>query len=435
MMKRLGRISAGRTNQISAVSPSEWTRIARLGLALLVILHFVLLALMLTRQLDGLFNDADHRIGPATDFTAYYVAGVRGLDGLGVYGHGPGFGYRYHPLFALSLGGLFKRLGLNGSFALWITINEAMLALLLVMAYRRLPPGICLPASAVLLCFTPYLLEIYMGNASFVAGALALLAIDAYRRGRVPVGAALLTVSIIVKPLAVVFLPLLIIRRHFASVGVVLISVTVSAAPYFWHNPDAWRQFVAVNFRAIPAPGWVIHAGNQGLHALLVRLAAAFNNIAPSVLASYDQFSHSWQAALIIMPLGLCALSALATWTLRQRWGACIALWSVTYLLGYKDVWEHSYAFMLPALLALWSDQPGVERRLVWLAAVGLALPTLLVLYHPDLPPGPYDPEPVWDLPISLLHHATKPLFAIVLYIALLRLAWRQWRMPDLGGR
>src|SRR5436309_1055637 len=285
---------------------------------LLLLTHAALLGLMLSRRLDFLFNDAMHRVGPASDFATYYVAGHNWLEGRSIYRGGYGFGYRYHPLFAMTAGAGLCHLPIRAAFALWVVLHELLL-LADLWALRSLIPDDRRRRAfaALMLLFSPYYLEVYMGNASFVAASLLLFA--------------------------------------------------------FCLDRDR---------------GPVLQASRTAVALLALR----------------------------------------ACWRARERLGVGVFLGSCIYLLAFGEVWEHSYSILVLGLAFLW-DSDFVPPRLLLGCSIGLALPTAFALYDVALPPGGNDPEHHWSLLVSVLHHATKPLFLAPLFAACVIRAER------IGGR
>ena len=396
----------------------------------LLIAHFVLLTLMLNGSLDFAFNDARHRLGPGTDFAAQYGAAKQWQAGNGLYGHGPGFGYRHHPVFVITVGRVLSSLELRAAHLTWVYVNEALLFISLVYV-RRLRPDArhFLTAAVLLTVFSPYYLEVYMGNSTFVAATLLLIAFDFYRRKKAAPFLILFVTSILIKPLGLVFLPILLVRRQFAAVVIVLAAVVGTALPYFLLDPAGWRSFWKVNTEAVPLVGWVIHAGNQGLHGLAVTLCTRSSGIWTGDLESYQQLPGVCQLLLAGLPILLVAISLVATWRLRHEPSAAIFLWSATYLLGYKDIWEHSYSLLLVGLVYLWASR-RINRTLFLLCAVALALPTAFLIYDLPLPSRPLDPEHYWDGWTAAVHHATKPLWLLILYVACATAALRPGSRP-----
>ena len=411
------------------MKPERKRRLVAFGLVLLALVHVALVIGMQSRAFDAFFNDANHRLGPGTDFAAYYVAARAWLAGQGAYGHGPAFGFRYHPLFAMVIGETLARLPMRVAFLAWVVINEVLLLGTLLVLRRRSDDSRCATAVTLLmLFFSPYFLETYMGNASFVVAALLLLAFDAVDRGKPWPGMALFLVSLLIKPLGLVFVPVLLVRRLWLETAATLALWGLAALPYFLARPADLSTFITINVNAIPAPGWVVHAGNQGLHGLLTDLAARLWDISPARLASFGELPAVARVLLSLLPLSLVALALRVTLLpgVRSRTGLLMLLWSCVYLMGYKDVWEHSYDFVLPALAYAWiRDGDVIPRQWLLVSSIGLALPTAFILYDVALPPGPRDPERYFSLVTSIVHHATKPAFLGLAFVAALAAAYK----------
>jgi hypothetical protein len=156
---------------------------------------------------------------------------------------------------------------------------------------------------------------------------------------------------------------------------------------------------------------------NQGLHGFCAALFARLHGLPIQSLTGFSEFPTYARWILAGLPWTLIAISTVATWRAQHRPEVCVALWTCTFLLGYKDVWEHTYSFALPALLLRLRSE-SVSARLVVVCAVGLALPTGFVAYDIPVPTG-YDPAYLFDTATSLIHHATKPIWVLILFAAL----------------
>ncbi|UCD64336.1 MAG: hypothetical protein JSW34_02550 [Candidatus Zixiibacteriota bacterium] len=396
------------------------SRNQKIILGALVAWHFVLLVLMLTRQLDFLFNDAAHRIGPGSDFWAIYNAGKHWLRGNEIYGQGPGFGFRYHPILAQTAVALLSTL--KQQWAYWVWVAACEILFLSVMALLR---KLCrstrhfLIIATVLVFFTPYYLEVYMGNASFIAAALLLFAFQHYLRGGYRPFFFFYIASILVKPIGLLMLPILLAHRHYKLAVLTIVIVISLALPYFLSSPEGWHSFRSVNFEGYPtSPGFLVHGGNQGFHALAVRISAFAAAIPLTQLFSTGQLSW-WNNILIRLIPYLLVLSAVIL-TIRLRDPAhthlLLFIWSATYLLGYKDVWEHSYCFLIFGLTHLFLSE-RVDRRLLLVLSAGLALPTAFALYDITFYGGGlHDPDWHWNFMTSLIHHLSKPVWLAALF-------------------
>jgi len=408
---------------------------------LLLLTHAALLGLTLSRRLDFLFNDAMHRGGPASDFATYYVAGHDWLQGRSIYRGGYGFGYRYHPLLAMTAGAGLSHLPIRAAFALWVALHELLLLADLWALRGLIPDDRRRRAfSALMLLFSPYYLEVYMGNASFVAASLLLFAFCVDReRGPVMPGSRtaggrrdaalmlLFVASIVTKPVGVVFLPLLLMRgRAAAAVGIAGAAAALAVPYFFWHPADL-GLFLTANLEG-RGPGWVVHGGNQGLQGLLAAILTRASGVATAGLSSLKQLPAAARALLVAGQAAVALLALRASWHTRDRLGVGVFLGSCIYLLAFGEVWEHSYSILVLGLAFLWASD-FVPRRLLLACSIGLALPTAFALYDVALPPGGNDPEHHWSLLVSVLHHATKPLFLAPLFAACVVRAER------IGGR
>jgi hypothetical protein len=389
--------------------------------AALVVVHLLLLALMLSRKLDPLFNDAMHRWGPGTDFESYWRAGgaaVLGKDDM--YAGGGAFGYRYHPLFAFVVGlGLANR-AMAFAYGVWVVVLEVAYFAFWRGLRRALPDRDFRIASVLLVFFTPYYLDAYMGQASFLVGAAMFAAMSFEVRGRPVASTLVLAASIVVKPIAATLLPWLALRGRLGRAALAAALVVAAAVPFFL-GPHSIQNFLRVNLSTLPP--WWVHAGNQGLHCLIVDLCARLSGLLPWEMTSLADLPRGAWTLVAAWPFALTGLALYAAWTARADAWLSGCLLTVVFLLGYKDVWEHTYSFAaVPLLCACLSG--AVNRRALLFAAVWTALPTAFVLY--DRPTGDIDPESAWGLTESVIHHATKPVGVTVLFVAALAAAFRR---------
>ncbi len=415
------------TADSKAIPQPKWRFLAACGLLFLV--HLILLYLTLNRHLDFLFNDASHRLGPGTDFGAFYNAGVSFAKDGNIYGHGPGFGFRYHPLFALGFLSHLAHFPGMTAFRIWIFINEAALVAAFFHLWKLKPSRIFfLKAAGFTVLFSPLYLELFMGNASLITAAILFMAFYFLHREKTVPFLILFIVALLVKPIGLVFFPWLLVRKKFIPVAVAGLIFVGSAVPYFVTHPADFQLFWNINTSGISQPGWVIHGGQMGFHGLLTDLCTRLNGISTLELGSYSQLPASCQFLLGALPLVLAGLGIFISYQCKDNFGLCIFTWIAVYILGYQDVWEHSYSFVLLGLAYLFVEK-SLSRRLLLICAVVLALPTLFAFYDPEvIRNGTIDPEHDWNLGVSVLHHAVKPLAMLVLFGACLTEAFRKWR-------
>lgn len=427
------------------MSPKLKNRAAQGLLALGVAVHLLFLLSLKFGWLNSLFNDSMHRFGPGGDFFSIYAAGVKARAGESVYtvgGHVAqvpyAYAFRYAPLVAYTLGLLSSLLAALNAYGLWLIVCELCLLRCIRLSVERAPdkPTACLVASLWLL-FSPYYLELYVGQFTFVTASLVFWAYLSWQDARMAQGKArsrlnrmadaCFALAVWLKMMPLLFLPLMLWRGRWKSALAIVAVLIVTSWVYFAHRPDDWAVFVDTNGE--PTPTW--HAGNQGLMALVYGLTGE----------RAKDFADARLLVLAVLALGLGWL-AFGLWRAHPARDADSrskdapdcgtdvegrAVWlyaacSVAYLLGYKDMWEHHYVLLLPPLVLLVLRR---ERVWLWLPPFVLcALPSLFALYDVRGLGYNEDPQRYWQPAVSLLHHGWKPLASVWLFVALL---WRAW--------
>jgi hypothetical protein len=390
------------------------------GVAAAVLVHLVLVGLTLFGRLDRFYDDAMHRLGRGTDFSVYVDAGTRLWHGLPLFGEGPAFGFRYHPLLA-AWSALVGRV-IPPAIAYWLWCGVIELGFIALVAYvvHRAPRERVIPLAWLCALYTPLHLEIFMGQLSFVSGVLVLGRFIFLANRRLASFTVAACVAVIAKPIALVLAPAVLDRRTWRPLAVGAGALAGSAALYFALMPGEFARFVAVNFVPIDMAGWMVHAGHHGLNGFLTTLFTRESGIPVADIASLKELPAWSRAVLAVYPAGVLALAGLTAWRRRPPVELAALLWTCSFFLVYKDIWEHSYAFMLVPLV-IYFCRAEAPSRLVIVGAIVIALPTAFVFYDVPLSPGPNDPERLWSLATSLAYHATKPAGVIVIMVGVLR--------------
>jgi hypothetical protein len=390
-----------------------------LGLGILV--HLLFLLSLRFGWLNPLFNDTMHRFGPGGDFFSIYAAGVKARAGESVYtigGHVPtvpyAYAFRYAPLVADTLGAALSCLPAIAAYAAWLIGCELALLrnirLTLALAPDKRTGQV---AAALWLLFTPYYLELFVGQFTFITASLVFWAYLGWRDGARGIARKadwLWAAAVWLKMMPLLFLPVVLLRGRGKGAVAVGMVLAASSAAYFLRFPQDWAVFAATNAQEAPAG----HAGNLGLMALLYHAAGE----------RPEAFTLARAVALALVGASLAWLTWRAWKAGRARTdaeGQMVALYagcSAAYLLAYKDVWEHHYVLLLPPLVLLALRR---ESKWLWLPPFLIsALPGLFALY--DLPGIGYneDPQVYWRPATSLLHHGGKPLAPLWLMAGLL---------------
>ncbi len=441
--------------------PSTHSRLTWRGRAVLVLALAVHLSLWLSLH-SGCWN------GYTFDSTA--TAGLRGWDFFALYqaGHNVLHGdsayesdnerievaaprytpYRYLPLPAYTLGAALSLLSPLWALRLWLAVSEAVLLLCARAAWRlgrRGDRGALL--AAMWLAYTPYYLELYLGQFNTVQAALILALLLALAPADAPSGAARTcqgrrrqswrrdlawAASLLWKQNTALFAPLWLRLRQWRTLAWGAGAVLLTSLPYFWAVPGSWAAF-AGNFQA-GAPA--ANLGNLGLRQwLFSALSALWPGLSPRGHAALQTV---WVAVVIAAglaltwraggqgakPLDVSTGSASAG---RRAPLEVLCLWTASFFLIYHQVWEHHYLLLLPALTVLCARE---RAALPWVVYILLAIwtpyrlvdPAGLAAIHAPLRWTPLSP-PLLDV----LYHGSKALPALALWTWL---AWRLWRRP-----
>jgi hypothetical protein len=341
-----------------------------LFLSLLIGVHLgIVLSIFLQERpiIWPLHYDTIHGLGRGADFYAVYHAGLNLRRGQDPYAIDPdgvtpySYPFRYLPVVAYA-GELLTFFSPPTAYFLWILILEALLAILLVMLWRRIPEScVRLAAISILLVSSPYFLEIYMGQFTFASIVLCCLGLW------LPFGWVLFCASVLLKPCTLATIPALAIqRRYWLHIFIAIVSVLFFSVPYFAIYKAQWRLFYDVNFSANGG----FHAGNFGLLRLL-QLVVEDRQIAG--LACYWS---CWTRCLRFLALAVVALLAFHSKRKSAIAGASAIL--LTHFLTYQHVWEHhvSAVSVLGAVLLTVPNRRKYFSATVLVGLVLLALPT-----------------------------------------------------------
>jgi hypothetical protein len=397
--------------------------------------------------------------GRGLDFYSIYQAGYNARNGVDVYEGDPAkvqvvvpyfTPYRYLPIVAYTVGLLLSLFSSLTAYKIWVVVIELTLLFCVFLTYRRArDPDLFARLACMWLCFTPFYLELFMGQFSLVQGALIfgmLLnaekkkerkreAEGSRKKEEVSANSALSAVnleslwitSVLWKINTIIFIPVFMRLRRFRVILLTIIIVAATTLPYFLIFPTHWRDFLMNNF----GNGVTGHElGNLGFRQFIFECLAALN--------ASPALQRFIQPALISIIIGLAlALTFYAStskpsllnsdfWLLTSdsptsdfgpQTSDLLSLWLLVFFLLSPQIWEHHYVMLLPVLVNLYRQKPNWFVSLIWLA---LALPTPfgfiglqpVIAANHDLRAFPL--EPVWQ---PLLQHASKALPTLLLFI------------------
>jgi hypothetical protein len=351
--------------------------------------------------------------GPGADFFALYHAGLQSRAGKSPYDltESPHvtpyfFRYIYSPLTAATLGRAVTLLPPRAAYWLWLVVVESCLVAWLVAVWReQICARILTLITVVLLVNQPYLLELHMGQFTFVAVALAMLAAVGVgwnadgQRGGVG-GALLVALAIVLKSFPAVVLPAFLRRRQIWVLAGGLAGLLWVTTPSLLGGGPA-GHFTLSLVDSIGGP----HPDALSLTQALWVVVFTRGPWLPSVMPQLP-------AAIVALTVGLMAVLVVRG---RRDVPAGAALLLLSFFLSFLHTWEHHYSGAILAASALLMSmartatiQSQPPTTAIAVALVLLALPTPFALL-----PGEFAR---WTLGEWLLMSCSKavPLAAIV---------------------
>jgi hypothetical protein len=377
--------------------------------------------------------------GRGLDFYAVYQAGYNARHGRDVYEGDPSkveivvpyfTPFRYLPIVAYTAGAALSLAPPLTAYKIWVVVVELVLLLCVFATYRRVrDPDRFAPLALMWLAFTPYYLELFMGQFSLVQGTLIfgmlLLTTEAEKQEKSASSTvsalrfdALWIASVLWKINTLSFMPVLVRLRRLRALALAALIVTAASLPYFLFFPAHLGDFLSNNFGS----GVTGHElGNLGFRQLVFEILAALG--APPDVQRLAQF------ALVALVLGISsALTFLRpASSLRSPSNSSLptsgllSLWLVAFFLASPQVWEHHHVMLLPVLVTAYWRRPNWFVFGLWLL---LALPTpfgfigLQPVIAANHALRAFPVEPAWQ---ALLQHASKALPTLLLFVYLAR--------------
>ncbi len=371
---------------------------------------------------DPFFHDTD-RVPRGLDFFSIYQAGYNFRHGMSVY-YGvrehrygtehlvvPYFsGFRYLPYYAVFYGGLLSITSPWTSYWCWIVCIEIMM-LFNLHSMRKLftDANLLRLTRAAWLSFTPYYVELHIGQQSMVTVTLLLLCAIAERRSQFAHRDFFYGMSVLWKLNTILFLPIWMKLWRIKSILALMLVMFFLSAPYFFYVPGSFSEFASYFHHKFIAAG----PNSQGFTALIVSLWQNTDlppDVLPNVLSLWKYVIIGTAIATTFIPKRINVLRALPMWI-------CV------YFLTYQFVWEHHYIMMLPAYTMLVAS----SRRARWL---------IPALFH--MSPTPYFlfnnpmrsmPQETWSAFQDLIYYGFRTIPVLIVFLLLI---WSEYRHPSL---
>lgn len=365
--------------------------------------------------LDAFFHDTD-RVPRGLDFFSIYQAGRNFLRGQSVY-YGvrvhdlgpealvvPYFsGFRYLPAYAFVFGSLLNLLPPWPSYWSWIAIVELMMMFNLT-ALRRLPISTRMlrTIAAMWLIFSPFYIELHIGQQSMVTVTLIHLAIIAHMRGSIGLRDTCYAGSVLWKINTVLYIPVWIKLKRWKTLILLAVLTLITSVPYFLSIPGSFPEFRSYFRHKFVAAG----PNSLGFSTLLIQF-----------LQHAELDPETSRLLLNLCKLTIIVIAAAATLLPRKIcFSHALMMWICVFFLTYQYVWEHHYVMILPLISAGMVDQKLRNWTImVWFFC---AVPTpYILLNNPSIPM----PQHQWSLSLAAFYHGTKVLPIFVFFCRLVR--------------
>lgn len=412
-------------------SDSDSSRRTTILLVVAICIHIVFLLSLHYQFLNPLFYITTHAKGQGGPFFGIYQAGVNLNNGESIYANQnykapkeivvPYYHfYRYLP-FTSYISSLASRvLRPWPAYWAWVLINEILLVVCIILTVRlkRVYGSLAIAVSAFWFLYSPLYIELYMGQFCFTMAFFIFLILHPYLKDRVYREGASYSressvswvLSIMLKSFTAIYtLTFLRIGKKklvLAGIG----AAVVTSIPYFVLHPEDLRWFFLLNFRPLPSH---VTGGCFGFNGFL---RETFNHILPFLKTDLVQIGF-FDVAPRNLPL-LFSLAAIVIVTLlitiRQKQidpVANITLWTLTFFLVFKDIWEYHYVMLIPLFIAYYLR---TRSKILLVLFVLLAMPTPFCLY--DVPTSD-NPQTFWSAPLCIVHHSFKALPTFLFYL------------------
>jgi len=398
------------------------SRGAKLTLALAIVVHalFIVSLVAPTHFLNPLFPEGTHNIGAGqgSDFFAFYQAGRYVLEGRDIYQRPMedpdrvvpyAYFYRYLPFVACTIGVALNALPPWPAYWLWVVLVEASL-LACVAGTRRLTrdPTLFGYLAAMWLMYSPFYIEQYMGQLTFVMAALVFAMALAHRRGRERAFDWIWIASVLLKHLTFLYAPVFARMKRYRAPLVAAALVAATTVPYYLMRSPGVGAFAHDNFDLSLYP----YPGNLGVLAFVMVLKARLFPQASEAFAYVGPLKVTLTRVLVLATMAVPALLSLWVTFRRKPFDLLesLGLWTATYFFVFREVWEYHYVLLLPFFVLFYAR---TRARTLWFIYTLAALPTAFVLY--DV--AGENPEASWSAFQHILNHGFKVVPLVWLFV------------------
>ena len=350
------------------------------------------------------------------DFFAVYQAGHNLRSGVSIYESdnerievvAPRYTpYRYLPFVAITIGWPLSAMPPLWAYRLWLVLVECVLLACAWDSWMRpRAPSRGALCAAMWLVFTPFYLELYMGQFSLLQAAMLLVilvALASSSRRAERTTTLSWGLSLLWKQNTALLAPIWIKLGRWRALVVAGVAVVALSLPYYVWDPSGLPSFLG-NLRApAPAPALGNLGARQALYSLLSALAPRMGQ------SEHIAAQWVWLGGVLLATLWI-------TWRARKDAVPLVGLWMTTYFMVYHHVWEHHYVMLLPVYVSLYR-RTGDWRLLLLYGLTAVWTPYRLIdpqgLAALDASMRWTPLSPAW---VDVAYHASKALPTLLLW-------------------
>ena len=193
-----------------------------------ITLHLIFLYSLYSDWLRPLFYDSSHT-RQGFDFSIFFLAGKAVANNTSIYDVKGAFGYRYLPFFAYSFGQFYAKFSALTAYFIHIAISELFLSLNIYLTSRwTKDPTIRARAIFMWLGFSPFFLELYMGQVSFWACSILFCMLGSLRSKNFFGAGILWSIAVLIKPNNLLLAPVFIFLKRWYILFGSIFSICVT---------------------------------------------------------------------------------------------------------------------------------------------------------------------------------------------------------------
>jgi len=384
--------------------------------------HIFLVFSLIFQYLNPFFYDCGYVPGQGADFFAFYQAGYNVIFGLNPYNVYPGYHsvpynyiFFYHPFVAFTYGVFFALFPPFTAYWIYVIINLLLIWYSCFLTYRickalNKPKWVMYIATGMWLCFTPFYVELFVGQINLLVGILTFFSLYAEFSKKEAIGTFCWTLGSLFKTMPYLLIPATLSNNRSRKVAynviISIIATIVFPLAYIYQ----YLYFGVTKTGAfIERMG---HGANFELRSIFYYLSVYFTG-------SNSWFVEYTMLLFIISFLVCFGLASIAT-IYSNDYLVSITLFVCAYFLVATGIFEATYTFLLPFLIMLWIRD---DRRKKWfLIFIFLAIPTPAYIWNL------YN---LWDFPFILIFKLFKIIPTLCLFILLLNKAFKTPRQDN----